>query len=273
MSDFLANYHTHTWRCSHATGTEEEYVQAAIQSGLKVLGFADHTPWRYNSSFVSRIRMRPDQLEDYVLTLRALREKYADRIRLYIGLEAEYFPDYLPWLLEEKERWGLDYLIFGNHYHLTDDAAYPGRCYYGSTHSPDDVKRYTETALAGMESGHYRYLAHPDLFLRSYPAIDNTCIDSMAAICRRAKELNLPLEYNLAGLAVYPIEAKPRGFVGYTSQLFLDTCVQEGNTLICGCDAHQVQEMQGHDEFDLTAQKAKLRALGLTVLDTLPGLE
>ena len=21
------NYHAHTWRCSHATGTEEEYIQ------------------------------------------------------------------------------------------------------------------------------------------------------------------------------------------------------------------------------------------------------
>ena len=26
----LANYHTHTWRCNHASGAEEEYVQNAI---------------------------------------------------------------------------------------------------------------------------------------------------------------------------------------------------------------------------------------------------
>ena len=30
----IANYHTHTPRCNHAVGTEEEYVQAAIQRGL-----------------------------------------------------------------------------------------------------------------------------------------------------------------------------------------------------------------------------------------------
>ena len=35
------NFHTHTTRCGHATGTEEEYVQAAIQRGLKQLGFAE----------------------------------------------------------------------------------------------------------------------------------------------------------------------------------------------------------------------------------------
>ena len=26
----IANYHTHTWRCSHAAGSEREYVEQAI---------------------------------------------------------------------------------------------------------------------------------------------------------------------------------------------------------------------------------------------------
>ena len=26
----IANYHTHTWRCKHAVGTEREYVEQAI---------------------------------------------------------------------------------------------------------------------------------------------------------------------------------------------------------------------------------------------------
>ena len=41
----IANYHTHTTRCRHASGTEEAYVQAAIQGGLEILGFSDHTPY------------------------------------------------------------------------------------------------------------------------------------------------------------------------------------------------------------------------------------
>lgn len=40
----IANYHTHTWRCNHAVGTEREYVERAIEGGLKILGFSDHTP-------------------------------------------------------------------------------------------------------------------------------------------------------------------------------------------------------------------------------------
>lgn len=40
----LANYHTHTFRCRHALGEDREYIEHAIDGGLKVLGFSDHCP-------------------------------------------------------------------------------------------------------------------------------------------------------------------------------------------------------------------------------------
>lgn len=39
------NYHTHTTRCLHATGSDEEFVLSAIKGGYQELGFSDHTPW------------------------------------------------------------------------------------------------------------------------------------------------------------------------------------------------------------------------------------
>ena len=42
---FTYNYHCHTKRCGHASGTDEEYVEAAIKAGYKVLGFSDHGPY------------------------------------------------------------------------------------------------------------------------------------------------------------------------------------------------------------------------------------
>ena len=38
------NYHTHTYRCGHAVGTERDYVEAALKAGIRTLGFSDHTP-------------------------------------------------------------------------------------------------------------------------------------------------------------------------------------------------------------------------------------
>ena len=40
----LFNYHSHTSRCGHAVGTDEEYVKAAIAAGYQKMGFSDHAP-------------------------------------------------------------------------------------------------------------------------------------------------------------------------------------------------------------------------------------
>ena len=118
----LTNYHTHTTRCGHAEGTEEEYILTALRCGYRCWGFLTTPPWAYATpGFVSRIRMPPSQLDDYVLTLRGSREKYADKLHIRIGLEAEYFPAYLGWLREEMERLDIEYLILGCHYDTTDE--------------------------------------------------------------------------------------------------------------------------------------------------------
>ena len=36
----IANYHTHTWRCNHATGREEEYVLNAIDRNFDKWGYS-----------------------------------------------------------------------------------------------------------------------------------------------------------------------------------------------------------------------------------------
>ena len=36
------NYHTHTARCMHACGSDEDYVRAAIANGYEVLGFSGY---------------------------------------------------------------------------------------------------------------------------------------------------------------------------------------------------------------------------------------
>ena len=200
LFSMLTNYHTHTTRCGHAEGTEEEYILTALRCGYKVLGFSDHTPWAYATpGFVSHIRMLPAQLDDYVLTLRSLREKYADRLHLHIGLEAEYFPAYLGWLKEETERLGIEYLILGCHYDTTDEQDAKARRFGGSA-SPAHGRRYAEQVERALETGLYRYLAHPDLFLNRMTAFDAEAEKACREVCAAAARLDIPLEYNMAGL-------------------------------------------------------------------------
>lgn len=260
----LANYHTHTTRCHHATGTEEAYIETAIRCGYQVLGFSDHTPWRYRDPhFVSHIRMLPDELEGYVQTLQALRDRYADRIHLHIGLEVEYFPDYLDRLAEDCERFGVEYWVFGCHYDTTDETG----IHFGRSRSDLDLRHYAEQVAAGLETGRYLYLAHPDLFLNRWPEFDAAAEKTCREICETAARLDVPLEYNLAGLQTH---GRADGSLGYTNDLFWQIAAEYPVKAILGCDAHAPEEL---DVVPLLRSKQEyLRGLGIPVLDHLPQL-
>ena len=88
----IANYHSHTARCNHASGAEVTYVQNAIARGLRIFGFSDHTPQFFPGDYYSRMRMRPHQLEDYCRTVRDLQAEYRGQIQIPLGLEAEFYP-------------------------------------------------------------------------------------------------------------------------------------------------------------------------------------
>ena len=131
-----ANYHTHTYRCHHAVGTEREYVEAAIRAGLQILGFSDHSPYVFKDGHYSSFRMRPEELPEYVLTLSGLREEYKEQIQIHIGLEAEYYRENWSDYLNLLKGSGVEYLILGQHY---ADGEYPGAEYSGKP--SDDEKR------------------------------------------------------------------------------------------------------------------------------------
>lgn len=59
------NFHTHTKRCHHAGGTDEQIVETAIEEGFKTLGFSDHCPWKYDSDFRAKMRMTVDEFAGY----------------------------------------------------------------------------------------------------------------------------------------------------------------------------------------------------------------
>lgn len=263
MSRPLINYHSHTIRCMHARGAEEEYVRQAIITGFDVLGFADHSCWPYKSDFVADMRMHISQLDGYIAEVRRLGEKYAGEIRIRCGMECEAFPEFYPWLRQIKEEKGLDYFILGNHYDTNDELGGP---YFGKCETADRVRRYMETTVAGMESGLFLYLAHPDLFLHRYRSFDWACEEASYAICESAKRMNMPLEYNLLGMKRNR-DSRRRGFIGYTSDEFWNIAAETGNCAIIGVDAHAPEDLACAEYYDFAREK--LENMGIEVIDSL----
>lgn len=256
-----ANYHTHTIRCQHASGSDESYVLSAIKTGFEELGFSDHTPWHYDTDFISHMRMHENELQGYLESVRCLKEKYKDQISIKIGLECEYFPKYMPWLKEMIEREKLDYVIFGNHYYLTDEEGN----YMG--YNMDDqirVQQYVDTCIEGMESGVYAYLAHPDLFLRGYHGFDEIAAKACEQICKAAKENDCILEYNLAGKRYDML----RESIGYPNPKFWQIAATYGCKAIVGVDAHNNRHLEMIEDFDKA--KKYLKDMGLVLVETIP---
>ena len=261
----IGNYHTHTMRCGHAIGSDEEYVRAAIEAGWKVLGFSDHAAWPYESGFTNPgVRMTVDMLEEYCAAIRALQEKYRDKIRIYLGLECEYFPAHMEWLRELKEKMGFDYFIFGNHFEKSDETG----IYYGAASLRENALSYFEDAMQGLETGLFSCFAHPDLFLMNYPVFDETAKHISETICRRALELGIPLEYNLQGQRLEE-RGKAKG-VGYPKRDFWEIAGKVGNEVIIGMDAHEPAALIDYDRYNKAVET--LRDMGLKLIYELSGL-
>ena len=238
------NYHTHTTRCHHATGSDEEFVLSAIKGGYQELGFSDHTPWKYHTDYISDIRMLPEELPGYVESIRSLQEKYKNQISIKIGLECEYFPEYIHWLKGIIKEYKLDYIIFGNHHFHTDEK-FP---YFGrNTDSVDMLELYEESAIEGMESGLFAYLAHPDLFMRDYGRpLDADGRAAAKELCQACKALNMPMEYNLHDRFLSPITHRK----SYPDADFFDIVRQEGVRVLIGLDAHEPEEIRNPAQWD-----------------------
>lgn len=241
----MTNFHTHTARCKHATNTDEEYVQAAIEAGYQVFGFADHCPWPYANGFVSGIRMDVDQLDEYVESLQQLRSKYREAIDLRIGLECEYFPEYFDWLRRTAEQKHIHYLILGNHHDLTDDGGF----YFGASTRPEHIRLYTQRTIQGMRTGLFSYLAHPDVVMRSYPEFDTVCEEMAISLCETALEMDLPLEYNLMGNEYKKMSGLPWKGAGYPAPRFWEIAARMGCKAIIGLDSHQADHVRKADTY------------------------
>lgn len=223
------NYHTHTFRCGHATGTEREYIEAAIACGIKVLGFSDHIIFEHKD------KKSKEQFYDYIKTINELKEEYKDKIEIHLGFECEHSSDrvdYYKYLLKEK---GIEYLILGQHFAL-DKKGEKLDLFENSNNRHKITKYYYKFVKKGLKSGLYSYLAHPDLYTREYKNIDKTYIKYARKVCKAAKKYNVPIEINLNGLYY----KKTRNLPGltYPCETFFKIAGEVGNDVMVGIDCH-----------------------------------
>lgn len=119
----LVNYHTHTTFCD-GKDEPEAIVAYAIENGIDGVGFSAHGYTSYDYSYCLR------DLEGYIAEINRLKEKYAGKIAVWLGVEEDSRS------LMPRERF--DYIIGSCHYITVDGKSYP------IDSSPEQFKRCLE---------------------------------------------------------------------------------------------------------------------------------
>lgn len=234
------NYHTHTFRCNHATGTEEEYIERAINGGIKFMGFSDHAPYVFPDGYETSYRVPMNKAEDYVATISALREKYKDKIDIKIGFEMEYYASHFDKMLENVSKLGTEYLILGQHFLYEE---HPNGISSSQGESLEELKEYVSCVVNGIKTGYFTYVAHPDLI--RFGGTAEQYKREMRKICVASREYDIPLEINFLGI---------REEKSYPDRVFWSVAGEEKCPVTFGFDAHDV--MNAYDGESLkTAEK------------------
>lgn len=220
------NLHTHTTRCNHAKGEDEEFVLKAIEAGYDMLGFSDHAPYIFPDKYKSGMRMGVDEAQEYVDSIKALREKYKDKIDIKIGYELEWYPALVEKNLEFLKSIGYDYLILGQHH--TDNENDSFSKYVGAeTTSVAVLDKYISQLLVGAKSGEFTYVCHPDVV--NFVGDREIYKKKMTYMCEELKKLEIPLEINFYGYYTNR---------HYPNEEFWSIVKEVGNPVVIGLDAH-----------------------------------
>jgi len=210
---FLSNYHSHCTFCD-GRGTMQDFVKFAISKGLKKYGFSSHAPL----PFITKWTMPEDDFDEYQNEFFRLKQIYADKIELYLGLEVDYIHECSSienTFFKDKK---FDYLIGSVHYldktgendnwsidgNFTDFDAGLHQLFGGDIRNAS--RRYFKIVGDMIEKSGFDIVGHLDkitLHGMKYPDFnpaDKWFVDLEADIFELIKRKNLILEINTKSL-------------------------------------------------------------------------
>lgn len=247
------NYHTHTPRCQHALGTDEEYIQSAIENKMDILGISDHGPF---PDYDFGLRMKYDELDEYLNTFGEYASKYQSQLRILRGLEIEYLPEYNNYYEKLVADDRIDYLLLGEHFYHKKNGEM-GNIFSAS--STDTYIEYAQAIVEGMKTGYFNMIVHPDLMFMSEYAWDDNCSRATDIIIDAAVKYDYILEYNANGIR-RGIRDYPDGQrYPYPHQGFWEQVSSTNIRVIVGADAHQPHQVWDSSVLEAIETIKKLR--------------
>jgi histidinol-phosphatase (PHP family) len=236
----VPDYHMHTPRCNHAVGTVEEYAEAALLLGMKEIGMSDHSPMP--GTYDKAWRMDRSELSGYLGEVADVRDRFAGRLALKTGLEADFHPGTEAYVKEMIDSNAWDYVIGSVHY--IGDWAFDNPDALDQWDAWDVETAYAayyELVASSARSGLFDIIGHPDLIKKfgHRPPLDSQKVhDAEEAMLAAVKEADVALEISSAGLRKPVAEVYPHARI-------VARAAELGIPISFGSDAHAPGEV-GH---------------------------
>lgn len=219
-------FHVHTKRCGHASDEPDElYIKRAVEMGAESITFTDHAPFP-NDPFNGR--MKYSQLEEYIASLKQLKEKYNGIIDVHIGLEIEYIPSYWSYYEKLRANKDLEILLLGQHHYELSSGVYS----FNTTSPDNEYVGICKAINEGICTGLFDAVAHPDRAFRMERNWDKGMAAFSNKIIDNAMKHSVKLEKNYCSMKKEGLYWKD----------FWNMLTDESN-VIYGCDAHSVDSL------------------------------
>lgn len=244
--------HTHHVRCGHADGNIEDYILAGIEAGLQVIGISDHSPYFYHAEDQPSpgVAMAKSDYANYINEVLRLKEKYAGRIEVLLGMESDYFPEHVETYRKAYEGVPFDYLI--GSVHQVSGVSIFNRNRWKKLDEAGHInekKSYYELIEQSARSGMFDILGHIDAMKGYYPAFsDIPALEPIDNALRTIGECGVSIEINTSG------STKDCGG-WYPSDDILERALHYGVNVTFGSDAHKPSRVG--DEWELVASRLK----------------
>lgn len=233
----LVDYHTHHYRCGHAGGNLEDYVEAAIRAGLSEIGLSDHSPIYHlgdDPHPLPGTAMSQHEFPHYLREMGDVRDRFAGRIAVRLGVESDYVLGWDDHYRELWRRYPLDYVIGSVHWlgtwSIFSPELPPGR-------TPEDIyEEYLLTTQAAARSGAYDILGHLDCLKTRGHIPDPSITPLLEETVRVIASTGITIELNTSGWRKGLGEPYPR-------EELLAVCCHYGVPVTLGSDAHSPEHV------------------------------
>jgi histidinol-phosphatase (PHP family) len=243
--------HTHHDRCGHARGKVRDYIEAALERGLQVIGISDHSPYFAETADQAnpKIAMAKSEFPHYVAEVLRLKEEYRGRIEVLLGVESDFFPEHANVYRTMYDPYPFDYII--GSVHQSDGVSIFNKKRFKGLTDAEKVRQkeiYYDLIAQSARSGMFQILGHIDAMKGFYPAFSDIQTEAVEKTIQIIGEAGMAIEINTSG--------KTKDVGGwYPSDEILERALFHGVEVTFGSDAHDPERVG--DEWEQVAERLK----------------